>query len=105
MLAGAATAVAWVFLIWFPGGNLTISGISIIVAGLMGLLGLFAAIASFKGHAPVVFVVFVASFLPVGAMLLGAAHWIRFIGILDILLLVAAILLWVGSRKKEGLTE
>jgi hypothetical protein len=102
MLAGTATAVIWVYLIWFPSGDLTISGVSIIVAGLMGLMGLFAAIASVKGHAPVVFVVFVASFLPVGAMLLSVEHWLRFVGILDILMLLAAVLIWAGSRKKRA---
>lgn len=102
VVAGGALAVLWVYAIWFPGGGLTITGLSVLVAGLMALFALVAAIAATKGHAVVIFVVFVASFLPVGAMLLGVAHWLRFVGILDCLLLVAGGMIWTGARLERG---
>jgi hypothetical protein len=102
VVAGAATTLIWVYAIYFPSGGLTISGVSIVVAALMGLLGLFVAIASVKGHAPVLFVAFVASFLPVGAYMLGVDHWLRLVGILDMLILTAGLLLWASSRRERA---
>jgi hypothetical protein len=99
-LAGALLSVAWTYAIWFPSGGLTLAGPSIIVAGLMALLALFAAIASLKGHKTVVLLIFIASFLPVGGYLLGVDHWLRWLGVLDLLLLAAAVLIWWGARGR-----
>ena len=99
-LAGASAALLWVYAIWFPSGGLTISGPSVVVAGLMAVLAIFAGIASVKGHAKVLVVIFVASFLPVGGYLLGVDHWLRWIGVIDAALPIAALLIRLGRRPQ-----
>jgi hypothetical protein len=101
VLSAALLCLVWLYAIWFPSGGLTITGLSVLVAGFMTLLAIVAGIASAKGHGPVVFGVFVVSFLPIGAYLLGVDHWLRWIGILDTLLLVAAAVIWVGKGAKR----
>lgn len=98
VVAAAAAALLWVYAIWFPSGGLTISGASVVVAGLMTLLAIFAGIASVKGHPRVLIAIFVASFLPVGGYLLGVDHWVRWIGVIDLALLAAALLMLWGRR-------
>ena len=72
MLAGGATAALWVTLIWVPFGGLSLDGIGVAVGAMMALFGLVAAIASWHGHATVVFFCFVASFFGVGSFALSA---------------------------------
>ena len=96
--AGATLAVVWIYVIWFPGDALVITGISVVVAGFMALLALVAAIAASKGHAVVIFVVFVVSFLPIGASLLWVAHWFQIVGALDCVLALAGAMIWIGNR-------
>ncbi len=98
VVCAACLSVLWIYAIWFPSDGLTIAGPSVLVAGLMALLAIVAGIASGKGHSAVVFGAFVVSFLPVGAYLLGVAHWLRWVGILDTLLLVSAAAIWAGKR-------
>jgi len=103
ILSGAALTLLWLYVIWFPAEDgLSITGVSILVAALMGILALVGGIASFKGHTTVVFVVFVASFLPIGAYLLGVAHWLRFVGIFDCGLALAGGLPAMGHRLERG---
>jgi hypothetical protein len=45
--------------------------------------------------------VFVASFFPVGVVLVTAEHWLRWIGVLDVGLLVAAVGMWLSARLGE----
>lgn len=97
-VAGGVLAVLWVYAIWFPSGGLTLAGPSIVLAGLMAVLAIFAAIAASKGHSTVLLLIFIASFLPVGGYLLGVDHWLRWLGVLDLLLLLAAALIWWGAR-------
>ena len=104
MLAGGALCLVWLVVIWFPTEQLSISGFSIVVAGFMAFLSLVAAIASFHGHVIVLGIVFVASFLPVGGYLLGVNHWLRFVGILDIILLVGALMILAGNRLERKKT-
>jgi hypothetical protein len=95
---GAALAVAWVFAMWVPAAGITLSGVSFVVALAMAAFALFAAIGSVYGHAVVVVLLFLASFFPIGAALLPADHWLRWIGVADLGLLVGAVLMWVTKR-------
>jgi hypothetical protein len=45
-------------------------------------------------------VAFLASFLPVGAVLIQVDIWFRWIGMLDVALLVAVSLIWFGARDR-----
>ena len=98
LLAGAAVAVAWSFAMWVPTGGLTLSGMSFVVAFIMSSLGLLAMIAAWRSHTVVLFVVFVASFLPVGGYLMGTQHWLRWVGTVDLLFLLAGLLMWWSRR-------
>jgi hypothetical protein len=98
VLCGAALALAWLFAMWSPSAGLTLSGISFVVALFMVVFALFAAIASVYGHSVVVVLLFLASFFPIGAALLPADHWLRYIGVGDVGLLLAAVVMWVTKR-------
>jgi hypothetical protein len=100
-LCGAALAVIWAFVLWVPAAGLTtLSGVSVVVALMLTAFALFAAIASLRGHATVVVLLFLASFFPIGASLIRVDHWLRVVGWLDVGLLVAAALLW--STRARG---
>lgn len=98
-LSGAVTSILWMYAIWFPSPEISMSGVSVAVAWFMAMLAIFAIIASVKGHAVVLFVAFLASFLPVGAYLLYVRDWPRWIGILNLALFLASILLWQSARR------
>jgi hypothetical protein len=98
-LCGAMLSVAWVFALWVPEVRLTLSsGVSVVVALLLAVFAVFATIASVRGHAVVVVLLFLASFFPIGAYLMSADHWLRWVGWLDLGLLLAAVLMWVTRR-------
>ena len=99
MLAGGFGAALWVAIIWFPVGGFMLEGITVVVGASMALFALIAAIASFHGHAGVVFACFVLSFFGVGTFALNVRdHWFQIFGLLDLLLLVASVLLWWSGR-------
>lgn len=102
LLAGGASAVLWIAIIWFPVGGFMLEGIGVAVGAFMALFGLVAAIAAYHGHAGVIFVCFVASFFGVGAFSLNVDHWFRIFGVLDLLLLIASVMLWIASRNREA---
>jgi hypothetical protein len=101
-LSGAVTSVLWMYAIWFPSREISMSGVSVAVAWFMAMLAIFAIIASVKGHSVVLFVAFLASFLPVGAFLLYVEDWPRWIGVLNLALLAASILIWQSGRRRRS---
>jgi hypothetical protein len=102
MLAGCTAAFLWMLAIWVPGAALSMTGVNLLVALLMALMALFAAIASLRGHVVVLVILFVASFLPVGLVLLGAEHWLRWVGYADLCYVGAAALIWLGRRGSRS---
>jgi len=100
-VCGAALALAWVYAVWIPAAGIALTGMSFVVGIALALAALIAVIASVHGHAAVVVIVFVASFFPVGAVLMTADHWLRWIGVLDLGLLVAGVGMWLGARAGE----
>jgi hypothetical protein len=101
MLSGGIMAALWVAVIWFPVGGFMLEGITVVVGGFMALLALVAAIASWHGHASVMFVCFVGSFFGVGTFSLNVNNWFRVFGVLDLLLLLASVMIWYSRRAKE----
>ena len=101
LLAGGATAVLWVAVMWFPVGGLMLQGYEVAAGAVMAVLGLVAAIASYHGVAGVIFICFVASFFGIGAFSLNVDHWFRIFGILDLLLFAASGMIWFANRGKE----
>jgi ABC-type glycerol-3-phosphate transport system permease component len=86
--------------LWVPStGGLTVTGISVVTALLLVAFAVFAAIAAVYGHAAVIAVLFLASFFPVGAFLMPTDHWLKWVGWVDLGLLVAAVLIWVTGRR------
>ena len=101
MLAGGVTAALWVTIIWVPVGGFSLEGIGVAVGVMMAAFGLVAAIASWHGHAVVVFACFVLSFFGVGTFALNVDHWFRVFGVLDLLLLLASAMIWFAARATE----
>jgi drug/metabolite transporter (DMT)-like permease len=104
-LCGAALAVIWAFTFWVPAAGLTLPGTSAIGALMFAVFGLFATIASVRGHATVVVLLFLASFFPVGASVIRIDHWLRVVGWLDVGLLVASVLLWLTRPRGQPVPE
>ena len=101
-LSGAVTSILWMYAIWFPSPEISMSGVSVAVAWFMAMLAIFAIIASVRSHHVVLFVAFLASFLPVGAYLLYVRDWPRWIGVLNLALLAASILIWHSARRRRS---
>lgn len=102
VLCGAALGVGWAYALWVPADGVALAGASVVlVALLMASLALFAAIASWRGHPTVVALIFLASFFPIGLSLLPSEHWLRWLGRLDLGLLVAGVLIWITARAAK----
>lgn len=99
LVCATVLAAAWAFALWVPTAGLTLSGISVITALLLVVFALFAGIAAVHGHALVVALLFLASFFPVGVFLLPTDHWLKWVGWIDLGLLVSAVLLWTTARR------
>ena len=100
-LSGAVLAVCWAYVMWVPAAGLKLSGVSFIVAFLLALAGLFSVIASVRGHSVVLVLAFLASFFPIGVTLLQVEHWLRWVGWLDVGLLVGGGLMWITARASS----
>jgi hypothetical protein len=99
LVSAALLAGIWAFVIWVPAAGLDVTGISLVTALLLVALAVFAGIAAVHGHALVMALLFLASFFPVGAFLLPTDHWLKWVGWIDLGLLVAAVLVWVTGRR------
>jgi hypothetical protein len=105
LVCGAGLAGVWAFVLWVPSaGGLTMTGISVVTALLLVALAVFAAIAAVYGHALVIALLFLASFFPVGAFLMPTDHWLKWVGWVDLGLLVAAVLIWATRRPAAAAT-
>ena len=100
VVCAAGLASAWAFALWVPSAGLTLTGISVVTALLLVAFAVFAGIAAVHGHAVVLVLLFLASFFPVGAFLLPTAHWLKWVGWVDLGLLMAAILIWLTRRRE-----
>jgi hypothetical protein len=101
-LCGGALSLGWAYALWVPTAGVALAGASVVlVALLMAALALFAAIASWRGHPTVVMLVFLASFFPVGLSLVPSEHWLRWLGYLDVGLLVGGLLIWITARAAK----
>jgi hypothetical protein len=98
-LAGAILSVLWSYAMWVPEAGLpSLAGVSFAVAVLMCFVAIIAVIAATRGHSGMLMVAFLASFLPVGAVLVQVDLWFQWVGVLDLLLLLATVLIWYGAR-------
>jgi hypothetical protein len=88
--------------LWVPAAGLTVTGISVVTALLLVTFAVFAAIAAVYGHATVIALLFLASFFPVGAFLMPTDHWLKWVGWVDIGLLVAAVLIWLTRSRASA---
>jgi hypothetical protein len=107
---GAVLAAAWAFALWAPSAELalaapstglSLTGIGFVIAVLLLVaFAVFASIAAAHGHAAVVALFFLGSFFPIGAFLmLRSDHWLRWVGWVDLGLLLAAALIWATRRR------
>jgi hypothetical protein len=92
-------ASIWAFVLWVPSDGFSVDGVNVVGALMFLALATFGAIASVYGHAVVIALVFLASFFPIGVSLLPRAHWLHWVGWLDLGLLVAAVLIWATRRR------
>jgi len=101
--AAAATALLWIAAMWAPSMQAVLSGWSFAVASMMAFFAIFAVIASVRGHGNVMLAMFLASFLPVGAYLIRVDHWLRWVGVLNLILLLAALFTrWAAAKVRTA---
>lgn len=105
MAAGSLLAVLWAYIMWVPAAGMDVSGVSFTVAFLMCVLGVIAVLASYRGHSTVLMISFIASFLPIGALMVQVDLWLRWLGILDLVLLAAAALIWWGRPRGAAVAD
>jgi hypothetical protein len=99
-LASATAAVMWVYAMWAPDVREIFAGWSLPVAMLMMFLSLLAVIAAVRGHGNMMLAMFLGSFLPVGAVLMRVEHWLSWIGVLNLILLGAALVTrWTAPQR------
>lgn len=91
----------WVAIIWFPVGGVMLEGVGMLVGAFMAAIALIAAIASWHGHATVMFACFVVSFFGIGTFALNVDNWFRIFGVLDLVLLAASAMIWYSAGRKE----
>jgi hypothetical protein len=96
---GFALAGVWAFALWVPSQGVTLAGTSVVTALLLLALALFAGVAALHGHGRIVALLFLASFFPVGAFLMPTDHWLKWVGWIDLGLLVAAVTIWLTGRR------
>lgn len=99
LVCAASLASIWAFVLWVPSDGFSVDGVNVVGALMFLALATFGAIASVYGHAVVIALVFLASFFPIGVSLLPRAHWLHWVGWLDLGLLVAAVLIWATRRR------
>jgi hypothetical protein len=99
VVCAAALASAWAVALWVPSAGLTLTGISMVTALLLIAFAVFAGIAAVHGHGAIVALFFLGSFFPVGAFVLPTDHWLKWVGWVDLGLLLAAALIWLSSRR------
>jgi hypothetical protein len=99
LVCSAVLAGTWAFVLWVPSAGLTVTGISVVTALLLVAFAVFAGIASVHGHATVIALLFLASFFPVGAFLIPTDHWLKWVGWVDLGLLVAAVMIWTTRSR------
>lgn len=98
--ASATSAALWLLAAWSPDTrDMLAGGVTLLVACLLIIVCIVGVIASVRGHGNVMLVVFLLLFLPVGAVLLRADHWMRWIGVVNLLLLGGALVTrWTARR-------
>ena len=101
-LAGTASAVLWISIMWFEVGGFKLTGFSVAWGAFMALVSLVAAIAAWQGQAGIVFAAFVLSFFGVGWFSLNVLNWFRIFGVLDLLLLLSSVMIWASRRETEN---
>lgn len=99
VVCAGALALVWAFVLWVPAAGLTVTGISVVTALLLVAFAVFAGIAAAHGHAIVLALLFLASFFPVGAFLMPTDHWLKWVGWLDLGLLISAVLIRATARR------
>ncbi|HJR70781.1 MAG TPA: hypothetical protein VKA43_12120 [Gammaproteobacteria bacterium] len=99
LVCAALLASAWAVALWVPSAGLTLTGISIVTALLLIAFAVFAGIAAAHGHGAILALFFLGSFFPVGAFLLPTDHWLKWVGWVDLGLLLAAVLIWTTGRR------
>jgi len=102
--SGVVTCILWTLAMWDPASGFSFSFASFAVVFVMILIAIIAVIASTKGHGKVLIVLFAISFFPIGMYVLAIPHWLHWVGLANIGLLVAGLLIRRGIRDRGQTT-
>ena len=94
IIAGVIASLLWMMTLWIPDASFSFNIASMAVVLLMIILAIIAIVASLKGHAAVLIVMFGISFFPIGLYVLGIPHWIQWVGLANIGYLLAGVIIW-----------
>jgi len=100
--AGGGASFLWISAIWFPTEFEFFEGAYVLpTVILMAILALVGAIAAWNRHTKVMLIAFIACFLPVGITLLDAEGFLRYVGVLNIVLGIATALTALGHSMEK----
>jgi hypothetical protein len=94
IIAGSAASILWMMTLWVPEASFSFNIASMAVVLLMIVLAIIVIVASLKGHSTVLIVIFGISFFPIGLYVLGIPHWIQWVGLANIVYLLAGVIIW-----------
>ena len=99
-VCGIGCCIGWTAAMWGPTGVVVLSGTGFTAALPMMFLAICAVIASLRGHGLALIAIFVASFFPVGWILVTklSDHMLNWLGVLDLGYLFAGVMIWASSR-------
>ncbi len=99
--SGGAATIMWIQLMWFGGFEWSQPFPVFFVAMAMVIISIAVIIASLHGHSRALLFLFVISFFPIGISIFTAEHWIRWVAVVNIGYLLAALLLWRSDQTKQ----
>lgn len=95
-VVSSITALVWLAVLWLPSEREVLGHFGVVGAVVMLFFAILGALAAHRGHSNLMLGMFMAAFLPIGAfMLYTEQSMYRWIGLLNLLYLLAAIIVRV----------
>jgi uncharacterized membrane protein YqjE len=102
MVVSSATTLIWLAVLWLPSERDVLGHFGVVGAVLMLFFAIFGVIAAHRGHGKLMIAMFIAQFLPIGAFMLWTTQpMYRWLGLLNLIYLVAAIIVRITRPKTD----
>jgi uncharacterized membrane protein YqjE len=100
-IVSSVTALIWLAVLWLPSEREVLGHFGVVGAVVMLFVAILGVLSAHRGHGNFMLAMFLAAFLPIGAYMLWTTQpMYRWLGLLNLLYLVAAIV--VRSTRREA---